>query len=186
MKRSLLPMRRARVASRTTFWTVNRRSPAAGPTLAQRYGNGATIRSQPFQSSVVDDTAADAPGAGRISAAEVLTLAPPPFAVRMLRNLSFGHTPASIAEFNGLGSTDAQRLANWVDWQLDWRNIDDSALDARIAAQDYTTLSKSLQQLWADHIVPNPDWEVRMRPAFEIQRLQWCARRIRSARCARW
>ena len=173
MKRSLLPMRRARVASRTTFWTVNRRSPAAGPTLAQRYGNGATIRSQPFKSSVIDDTVTDAPGTGRVSAAEVLTLAPPPFAVRMLRNLSFGHTPASIAEFNGLGSTDPQRLANWVDWQLDWRNIDDSALDARIAAQDYTTLSKSLQQLWADHIVPNPDWEVRMRPAFEIQRLQW-------------
>jgi uncharacterized protein (DUF1800 family) len=27
--------------------------------------------------------------------------------------------------------------------------------------------------MWADHVVPNPDWLVRLRPAFEIQRLQW-------------
>ncbi|NNC25000.1 hypothetical protein HKX41_12730, partial [Salinisphaera sp. USBA-960] len=62
-----------------------------------------------------------------------------PFAVRALNNLSYGATAQSVAEFNALGSTGAQRLANWIDWQLDWSNIDDSALDARMAAAGYTT-----------------------------------------------
>ncbi|TCZ86515.1 DUF1800 domain-containing protein [Lysobacter sp. N42] len=171
MKQSILAARRMRAQPRATFWVRNRPVQAGNKTLAQRYGDGRRIAAQPFQRSVADGT--QLAGAGAISSAEILTLAPPPFAVRMLRNLSFGPTPATIAEFNALGSTDVQRLANWVDWQLDWRNIDDGALDARIAAQDYTTLAKSVPQLWADHVVPNPDWLVRLRPAFEIQRLQW-------------
>ena len=76
------------------------------------------------------------------------TLAMPSFTVRALNNLSYGATPQSIAEFNGLGTTDLQRLANWVDWQLDWSAIDDSAVDARIANAGYSTLGKSLTQLW--------------------------------------
>ena len=98
------------------------------------------------------------------------TLAMPGFTVRALNNLSYGATPTSIAEFNALGSNDFQRLANWVDWQLDWSAIDDSALDARIASAGYTTLGKSLTQLWADHIRADPEYNVRMRPAWEVQR----------------
>lgn len=142
-------------------------------TLAARYGDGSRIRTQPFRNSVVTGVVDDRPGTGRISQAELLTLARPPFAVRMLRNLSFGPTPYAIAEFNALGATDYERLANWVEWQLDWTHIDDAALDAGITGADYTTLAKSVRQLWADHIVPDPDWLVRLRPAFEIQRLQW-------------
>ena len=59
----------------------------------------------------------------------LMTLAKPSFAVRVLNNLSYGVTPTSLAEFNALGSTDSQRLANYVDWQLDWTNISDTALD---------------------------------------------------------
>ncbi|KAF1718089.1 hypothetical protein CSC74_04120 [Pseudoxanthomonas yeongjuensis] len=98
------------------------------------------------------------------------TLAKPGFAVRALNNLSYGATPTSIAEFNALGGNDFQRLANWVDWQLDWTSIDDSALDARLASAGYTTLGKSLTQLWADHIKADPEYDVRMRPAWEVQR----------------
>jgi uncharacterized protein (DUF1800 family) len=164
--------RGARALPRGVWWTRHR-PVQAGATLAQRYGDGRRIVTQPFQRTASDGVEQDVGGASRVSTADILTLAPPPFAVRMLRNLSFGPTPGTIAEFNALGSTDVQRLANWVDWQLDWRAIDDSALDARIAAQDFTTLAKSVPQLWADHVVPNPDWLVRLRPAFEIQRLQW-------------
>lgn len=100
----------------------------------------------------------------------LLTLAKPDFAVRALNNLSYGATTRSIAEFNALGSNDFQRLANWVDWQLDWNSIDDSALDMRLANAGYTTLGKSLTQLWADHIKADPEYNVRMRPAWEVQR----------------
>ncbi|WP_133478698.1 DUF1800 domain-containing protein [Cognatilysobacter segetis] len=166
MKRSMYVARLARATRRGAFWTVSRRAPAAAPTLVQKYGDGQRIRSQPFERSVEPD--ADTRAASILP--DTLTLARAPFAVRMLRNLSFGPTPASLAEFQGLGSTDVQRLANWVDWQLDYASIEDSAVDARLARGGYTTLGKSLQQLWADHVVPNPDWDVRMRPALEMQR----------------
>src|SRR3546814_19931647 len=58
----------------------------------------------------------------------------------------------------------------WVDDQLDWEAIDDSAVESRLAAAGYTTLGKSLKRLWTDHVQGDPAWEVRMRPAWEIQR----------------
>lgn len=164
MKRSMIPLRATRVARRGGFWTVTRR--AADVSLARKYGDGQRIRAQPFVRSVAPDVGDGAPALPP----EALTLARPPFAVRMLRNLTFGPTRTSIAEFQGLGSTDLARLANWVDWQLDPTSIDDSAVDARLARAGYSTLGKSLAQLWADHVVPNPPWEVRMLPALEMQR----------------
>lgn len=94
----------------------------------------------------------------------------PPFAVRVLNNLGYGATPASIAEFNSLGSSDSARLAAWVDRQLAWQAIDDSALESRLAAAGYQTLGKSLEQLWQDHSKNTSDYDVRMRPAWEVQR----------------
>ncbi|HEY0660283.1 MAG TPA: DUF1800 domain-containing protein [Lysobacter sp.] len=102
--------------------------------------------------------------------AQRLTLPPAPLAVRVLNNLTYGATVASLAEFNALGGNDAERIANFVEWQLDWSAIDDSAVEARLAAAGYSTLGKSLTQLWADHVLPDPAWDVRMRPAVEVQR----------------
>ncbi|MEN1928293.1 DUF1800 domain-containing protein [Luteimonas sp. MJ246] len=93
-----------------------------------------------------------------------------PFAVRVLNNLGYGATPASIAEFNALGGNDAARLNAYVDRQLAWSSIDDSAVEARLSAAGYQTLGKSLQQLWQDHSQNTTDHNVRMRPAFEVQR----------------
>ena len=109
MKRSLHAARRARPMSRAVWWAS---SGTINKTLAQRYGDGRRVTTQPFQRSVTDEAPAEMAGAARVSTAEVVTLAPPPFPVRMLRNLSFGPTPATIAEFNALGSTNSRRLAN--------------------------------------------------------------------------
>ena len=108
--------------------------------------------------------------AGGSSKPKLLTLPRPPFAVRALNNLGFGATTASISEFNGLGGDDTTRLTRHVDAQLNWQAIDDSAVETRLANAGYTTLGKSLAQLWADHVVPDPDWDTRMRPAWEVQR----------------
>ena len=102
-----------------------------------------------------------------------LSLAKPSLAVRLLNNLSYGATPTTIAEFNALGSDDLQRWANYVDWQLDWAAIDDSAVATRLANAGYTTLDKSLTQLWADHVNADPEYDVRMRPAWEVQRASY-------------
>lgn len=105
-----------------------------------------------------------------ISRAELVTLPKPPFAVRMLNNLSYGATPESVAEFNALGGNDTARMTAYVDQQLNPAAIDDSALDARLAAAGYATLGKSLVQLWAEHRNNDPAYDVRMRPAWEVQR----------------
>ncbi|GAB6196470.1 DUF1800 domain-containing protein [Lysobacter xanthus] len=162
----MYPMRASRVARGSGLWTARRSTPTTGSLLAMKYGDGQRIRAQPFERSVAGPVGPDR----EALPADLLTLARAPFAVRMLRNLSFGPTRASIAEFQGLGTTDLQRLANWVDWQLDYRTIDDSAVDARLSRAGYATLGKTLQQLWADHVAPNPAWEVRMLPALEMQR----------------
>ena len=111
-----------------------------------------------------------APSMGSLSRPSLVTLPRPAFAVRVLNHLSFGATAASIAEFNALGSDDATRLARHVDAQLAWNSIDDSALETRLANAGYATLGKSLTQLWADHVLGDPAYDVRMRPAWEVQR----------------
>ncbi len=96
--------------------------------------------------------------------------APPKAAIIALTRLGFGPTLTEVADFDGLAGSDAARLQAWVDQQLDPASIDDSAADARIAQSNFTTLNKSLEQLWADHVVPeNLTYEERVRPLFEVR-----------------
>ncbi len=101
---------------------------------------------------------------------QLVTLQRAPFAVRVLNNITYGATATTIAEFNALGANDNARLTAFVDQQLSPATIDDTALDARLSAAGYSTLNKSLTQLWADHVAPDPVWDIRMRPAWELQR----------------
>jgi uncharacterized protein (DUF1800 family) len=108
------------------------------------------------------------PIAADSSRSRLVTLQRAPFAVRVLNNLTAGATAASIAEFNALGANDRARLTAFVDQQLNPSSIDDSALEARLSAVNgYTTLGKSLSQLWADHQLVNTDSSA---PARETQR----------------
>ena len=145
--------------------------------LARRYGDGLRIATQAHLGANAGGPASTAaphavrpPQVARSSPPQLLTLARAPFAVRMLSNLSYGITPQSLAEFNALGASDAERLANYVDWQLDWEAIDDGAVENRLAAAGYTTLGKPLTRLWSEHMLGDPEHSVRMRPAWEVQR----------------
>lgn len=96
--------------------------------------------------------------------------APPPAAVIAYTRLGFGPTPAEITAFNALGSTDSQRLSAWLDQQCAPASINDSACNNRIAQSGFTTLNKTLAQLWADHVVPdNLPWQEVMKPFFETE-----------------
>ena len=148
-------------------------------TLARRHGLRGRIRFQPPQPRPPED--GDAAGTGRISRGELLTLPSPPFAVRILNHLTFGATPESISAFNALGANDDARLAAFLDQQLNPAAIDDSAMETRLTNAGYTTLGKSLTQLWADHVLPDPAFDVRMRPAREVQRAT-LARAVHSRR----
>jgi uncharacterized protein (DUF1800 family) len=89
--------------------------------------------------------------------------------VRAYQRLTFGITPASLQEFNALGGNDIARYDAMVDQQLAWEAIDDSAVDARLVAAGYTTLDKTLPQLWAEHVASTSGGD-RMLPSQEVQR----------------
>ena len=94
----------------------------------------------------------------------------PSLMVRTFGRLTYGLTPTSAAEFAALGTSDTQRHNAFVEAQLAWESIDDSAVESRLTAAGYNTLGKTLPQLWADHIVANPEYSIRMRPSWEAQR----------------
>ena len=95
---------------------------------------------------------------------------PPPAAVIALNRMGFGPRPGDVEAFNALGATDAERLQAYVDQQLDPESIDDSTADARLAQSGFTTLGKSLEQLWQEHAIPDDiEWEVVMQPLFETE-----------------
>jgi len=95
---------------------------------------------------------------------------PPPAAIITLNRLGFGPRPGEVAEFNSLAGSDPARLEAWVDQQLDPMSIDDSLCDSKIGAAGYTTLNKSLAQLWQDHVASSPPWNVRLQPYYEVER----------------
>ncbi len=154
--------------------------------IAERNGIKGRIRFQPMPQirhesdigTVSTPASAPDPGAPRIpimagqgtannSQAQLLTLQRAPFAVRVLNHLTAGATAASIAEFNALGANDTVRLTAFVDQQLNPSSISDTALETRLSGAGYTTLNKSLTQLWADHRIVTTDSSA---PARETQR----------------
>lgn len=115
-------------------------------------------------------TAAFAPDAGAPTR--------PPLAVIVLNRMGFGPTPASWQQFRDLGTDDNARLTAYVDQQLNPASIDDSACDQIVARHGLTTLNKTLEQLWADHI--RGDLDSRL-PAAEVEKAM-CLRAVYSKR----
>lgn len=100
----------------------------------------------------------------------------PPGKVRWLHKATYGFCLPALAELDALGSTDNARWQAWLDWQLAPGSINDNACDARLAAAGYTTLAKSLQQLWADHHAETDNYSLRMLPQEETE----CATLVRA------
>lgn len=94
----------------------------------------------------------------------------PPLGVIVFNRLAFGPRKDDIGYFNSLGGTLELRLPTWLDQQLDPASIDDSECDTRIANAGFTTLNKSLTQLWQDHYLANVGWQERIRPTVETQK----------------
>jgi len=105
---------------------------------------------------------------------------------RVLSKLGYGPRGGDVAAFEALPGTPAQKLAAWLDTQLDPGAIDDSDCDARIAAGGFTTLAKSRTQLYADHVRDRDnlglnDHPFRYYPVAETE----CARLIRAVHSRR-
>lgn len=95
----------------------------------------------------------------------------PSVAVIALNRMGFGPRPGDIADFVALGGDADARLNAYIDQQLDPDTIDDGEHEARLATAGFITLDKSLTQLWADHVVNAADYDERIRPMRETERL---------------
>lgn len=101
------------------------------------------------------------------STAATATEIPSPEVIALNR-IAFGARPGDLADLTALGSSSAERLQRYVDAQLNPSTIDDSACDAIISAQNFTTLGKSRLELWQDHATKQGiSWEERILPATE-------------------
>lgn len=87
----------------------------------------------------------------------------------VLERLTYGARPQDIDHFNALGDDDGQRLAGWVDQQLNWQALDDTDAEQRLAAAGYQTLDKTIEQLWQEHRLDSPPWVERIRPVAEVE-----------------
>lgn len=101
--------------------------------------------------------------------------ATPPDRVRWLNKTTFGYSTPLDAEFLGLaGATMDAKWQTWLDQQLNPAAITDTDCTNRLAAGGFTTLAKTLPQLWSQHVVS--DYYTRMLPAYETE----CATIIRA------
>ncbi len=168
MSRPIVPASRGKAL----MSAIARRNGIKGPLhfqpLPERYSEPESDAPVPVPVDAPRTPRMAGPGTADITQPELLTMLRAPFAVRVLNNLTTGATAASIAEFNALGANDTARLTAFVDQQLNPTAINDSAMEARLsAANGYTTLNKSLSQLWADHVIVTTDSTA---PARETQR----------------
>ena len=156
----------AAIGPHETHWSAGTGVPATGLLRGEAEG----LRETGVDGAVTAKSAPKSPTTSGQRRPALVTLARAPFAVRVLNRMTFGATEADVAAFNALGANDGARLTAWVDRQLNPAGIDDSALDTRLANAGYSTLNKSLTQLWTDHVTSDPPYATRMRPAWEVQR----------------
>lgn len=127
----------------------------------------------------IEPAAMRRPGKGPVQQAKAspqpnLALPPPP--VRWLQKATFGFRVTDFVAFLGIpGASDEARWTSWVNTQLNPAAINDSACDTRLAGAGFTTLGKTLTQLWAQHR-GSSNYTVRMQPVAEIE----CATTIRA------
>lgn len=103
-------------------------------------------------------------------------LAVPPPLVRWLQKATFGFNFFEYVDLVNLAATDDARWTAWVTAQLTPAAINDSACDSRLASAGFTTLSKTLPQLWTQHHAITNNHALRMQPVAEIE----CATTIRA------
>lgn len=95
-----------------------------------------------------------------------------PLDIIVWNRLAFGPRPGDLVEWRSRNAAPEAVFAQWLEGQLYPETLDDSECDARLAAAGFTTLHKSPEQIWADHVVDNDmnsddDWQRFVRPMTE-------------------
>ena len=92
---------------------------------------------------------------------------------RALSKMTFGATPELVSYVQSLpGGNDQAKLFAYIDEQLNPGSVSDTVLDNMLANNNFTTLNKTRQQLYQDHI-RRPDggdieWDYHILPSREV------------------
>lgn len=148
---------------------LSRRTLLRGSALALAAGAAALVDESAHAQESTPPAAMRSPQHQQIATASLDAGTPelPPLAVIALTRMAFGPTPSDWSMFQSLGSTDEQRLTAYVEQQLDPNSINDDECEAKIAALGFVTLTKSADQIWADHVVGDQE---RSLPAQETEK----------------
>ncbi len=92
---------------------------------------------------------------------------PPNLGSLVFSRAAFGSTPSDHQDWLDLGATDAERLVNWVDWQLEPDAIPDSELDDRLADSRLPALGLDLYELWTGYQLEFEDIDRRFEPMWQ-------------------
>jgi len=76
-----------------------------------------------------------------------------------------------LEQFQQYGTTDAQRLINYVEQQLNPESIPDKDFATHLAAANFSTLHKTRAELISDHLQNTNDYAAQTRPLRELERL---------------
>jgi len=104
------------------------------------------------------------------------------FANHCLDRMTFGARPTDIDAFSLLAGNDDARLLAYLNQQLNWSSIDDSAFASRMAPLGYTSLDKSLEELWSEHHVLSSEVGFDRNAPIEQMERYMVARAIHSER----
>ncbi len=140
---------------------------APAPARAQEAAPDATQAGMRRVSGAEQAQARETEGASSIAWAEAVAATASPEVIALNR-MGFGPRPGDLAKLMAMGASSDARLQAYVEQQLNPGAIDDSDVHGRIAAQGFTTLTKTRTQLWQEHLkAPNLDWSERIRPLTE-------------------
>jgi hypothetical protein len=101
-----------------------------------------------------------------VAVADAGTPALPYIAIIALTRMAFGATPDDWINFSALGNTGDERFAAYVEQQLYPDAINDDICNTVIAGWGFTTLDKTLAQLWTDHAQGDAGYSL---PASEVE-----------------
>lgn len=137
---------------------------AAGGALASTHSRAAQAQEVPTISPAMRSPYR-ATEAAMANAPEPVSLA-----ILAMHRMGFGHRPGDWTRYVELASDWESRFDAYVEQQLNPASIDDSDCDAKLTAQNFSTLNKTRQALWTQHQKPSGlDWSERILPATETQ-----------------
>jgi uncharacterized protein (DUF1800 family) len=93
-----------------------------------------------------------------------------PLEIIALNRLAFGPRPADLVNWRARGASEEEILSEWVETQLNPEQIDDSAVEAKLA--QFSTLTKGQEQTYQEHVVASQammsfPWEMYIQPMTE-------------------